>query len=79
MGCKRICIRYKADRPRSKMRYISGQKRCQNCEVFINWQGSWCPCCGIKLRSSPRRNKKDKLKDIKAKETTTRNNIQSRK
>lgn len=56
MVCKGICIRYKADKPESGMRYISGQKRCQHCEIYIIWKGLWCPCC-CRLRSGPRSSK----------------------
>jgi hypothetical protein len=24
------------------------------CEVFIKWEGVWCPCCGSKLRTKPK-------------------------
>jgi hypothetical protein len=37
--------------------YLRGQKRCQVCQVFIHWQGSYCPCCGYKLRVNPRNSK----------------------
>jgi hypothetical protein len=77
MGCKEICLRYKANRPGSGMRYISGQKRCQICEIYLNWEKSLCPCCGYRLRNSPRRSKY-KLINIKAKEIRI-NNIQYRK
>jgi hypothetical protein len=61
MVCKGICERYKANRPKSGMRYKSGQKRCQICEIYIAWKGIWCPCCSYKLRSSPR-SRKNKFK-----------------
>jgi hypothetical protein len=35
-------------------RYSIGQKRCQVCELFIKWDGFWCPCCGYRLRTRPR-------------------------
>jgi hypothetical protein len=57
MGCKGICIRYKADRPKSGMRYILGQKRCQICAIYLNWQGLWCPCCKCRLRGRPKKSK----------------------
>ena len=38
-------------------RYEQGQKRCPECEVFIEWEGLWCPCCGRMLRSKPRAKK----------------------
>jgi hypothetical protein len=54
MTCKGICTRYKAQKPVGTGRYASGQKRCQICEIFIKWEGLWCPCCGYRLRTKPR-------------------------
>jgi hypothetical protein len=54
MVCKGICIRHKAHKPVDDGRYATGQKRCQVCEIFINWNGLWCPCCGYRLRTKPR-------------------------
>ena len=54
MTCKGICTRYKAQKPVGTGRYASGQRRCQICEIFINWEGLWCPCCGYRLRTKPR-------------------------
>ena len=49
MTCKGICIRHK-----DSYRYDTGNKRCQICEIFIKWDGLWCPCCGYRLRTKPR-------------------------
>jgi hypothetical protein len=57
MPCKGICARHKALKPRSGQRYIIGQKRCQVCQIFIKWEGLWCPCCGYRLRTRPRSRK----------------------
>ena len=55
MTCKGICVRHKAPRPTSSgNRYCAGQKRCQVCEIFLKWDGLWCPCCGYRLRMRPR-------------------------
>ena len=63
MTCKGICIRHKAQKPVHLGRYAMGQKRCQICELFIRWDGLWCPCCGYRLRTKPRNLKyKAKLK-----------------
>ena len=63
MTCKGICIRHKAQKPVGSGRYAIGQRRCQICEIFINWVGLWCPCCGYRLRSKPRNLKyKEKLR-----------------
>ncbi len=61
MTCKGICVRYKAQKPVGTGRYASGQRRCQICEIFIKWEGLWCPCCGQRLRTTPR-NLKSKAK-----------------
>src|ERR671932_331841 len=49
MTCKGICIRHKA-----VGRYINGHKRCQICNLFIKWDGIFCPCCSSRLRTGPR-------------------------
>ena len=62
-GCKGIYHRYKAKKPK-ECRYASGQKRCNFCYVFMNWDGFWCPCCGAKLRLRPRNSiYKERLKE----------------
>ena len=35
-------------------RYDNGHKRCNECEIFIKWDGKRCPCCGLLLRLRPR-------------------------
>jgi hypothetical protein len=63
MTCKGICVRHKAS-----CRYAIGNKRCQVCEIFIKWDGLWCPCCRYRLRIGPRSMKfKAKLR-VKQKE-----------
>lgn len=54
MGCKDICKKLKAKKPQTGSRYGNGQKRCQVCEIFIMWEGYFCPCCKYRLRSKPR-------------------------
>ncbi len=54
MTCKGICTRHKAIKPRGAGRYTTGQKRCQICNIFIKWEGLYCPCCGYRVRSRPR-------------------------
>ena len=61
MVCKGICVRHKAHKPVDAGRYSTGQKRCQMCEIFLKWDGLWCPCCSYRLRSKPR-NLKYKVK-----------------
>jgi hypothetical protein len=69
MACKGICSRYQALKPYIGKKkggnannnndgrgggYSIGQKRCQICNLFINWEGFSCPCCSMKLRTRPR-------------------------
>jgi hypothetical protein len=63
MSCKGICTCYKtADR------YATGNKRCQQCNLFLKWEGLWCPYCGCRLRTRPRHSKfKEKLREQKSK------------
>lgn len=60
MGCKRVCDRFKAKRVGTDSHYVSGHKRCYNCEMFLNWEGLFCPCCGRRLRVKPRNAKAKK-------------------
>ena len=61
MTCKGICIHHKA-----LGRYATGNKRCKICEMFIEWDGVFCPCCGYRLRTRPRNMKfKAKLRKQK--------------
>ncbi len=62
--CSGKCIPYKAIMPSHRGRYESGQKRCNSCNLYIFWDGHFCPCCGIRLRTSPR-NSKHKQKFLK--------------
>ena len=53
--CTKKCKNYKAQKPtRAAGRYATGQKRCQFCEIFIQWDGLCCPCCKGRLRCGPR-------------------------
>jgi hypothetical protein len=62
MTCKGICIYHKGSG-----RYATGNKRCQICDLFVQWDGLFCPCCGRKLRIGPRSFKfKAKLRKQKA-------------
>ena len=70
MACKGFCEKIRGFKPANKQgRYESGQKRCQTCDIFINWEGLWCPCCGYRLRATPR-SKIYKEKFLKSKSVT---------
>ncbi|MEE8132290.1 MAG: hypothetical protein V3T40_01795 [Nitrososphaerales archaeon] len=66
MLCKGLCQKYKAKKPYGISRYADEQKRCQICEIFIHYAGVRCPCCGYKLRVTPRGTKyRIKLKHLR--------------
>jgi len=77
MSCKGKCSDFRALRPKDHDgRYIVGQKRCQTCSMFLNWEGLWCPCCGYKLRTRPRSTKyKTQLTTMTNKNTEKKNLI----
>lgn len=57
-NCKGICYKYKVEKGNNASgRYADGQKRCQSCDLFMRWDGRFCPCCGTRLRSKPRNTK----------------------
>ena len=31
-------------------------KRCSKCCIFLKYEGVFCPCCGVRLKYSPRNN-----------------------
>ena len=67
ISCNGICQRYRARKPLRIGRYASGQKRCNSCDIFMNWDGLWCPCCNYRLRLTPRNSKyKEKLLKIRS-------------
>jgi uncharacterized paraquat-inducible protein A len=58
MVCKGICKLLRAYKPSARLgRYAAGQRRCQECEIFLKWSSLSCPCCGHRLRMSPRNKK----------------------
>ena len=55
MQCNGSCKQYKASgNTREGGRYEQGQKRCHRCEIYMVWEGLWCPYCGYLLRTKPR-------------------------
>ncbi|MGA7977189.1 MAG: hypothetical protein WB975_08140 [Nitrososphaeraceae archaeon] len=69
--CKGICVRHKALGAASFGRYLRGQKRCQSCQIFLEWHGGWCPCCGTKLRTRSRNWKYRSKSKVKGTESNT--------
>ncbi len=61
MSCKGSCEHHRAEKESLRGYYINGYKRCQVCDIYLNWEGFYSPCCGRKLRAEPR-NKKLKMK-----------------
>jgi DNA-directed RNA polymerase subunit RPC12/RpoP len=59
-----ICEKYRAKKPLVGSRYAIGQKMCIDCEIFINYEGIKCPCCGIRLRYKPRSTSAKKSMDL---------------
>lgn len=61
-SCKGICGRYKANIQRGTAGqpiYGSGIVRCSTCGerdgIYLKWDGLNCPCCGMRVRVSARK------------------------
>jgi predicted amidophosphoribosyltransferase len=54
MTCRGICTRHKSKKIPKTLRYSENEKRCQICDIFIKWNGLFCPCCGYRLRHNAR-------------------------
>ena len=63
MTCDEICKRYKAIRGTRDSHYELGYKYCEGCEILIEWDGLWCPCCGFRIRSK-RKTSKNRVKMV---------------
>lgn len=53
-ACKGVCESFKGNSIAYKFRYEQGQKRCTFCNIFIEFSGNRCPCCGCALRIKAR-------------------------
>ena len=59
--CKGQCIiKYETKKTVANARE-NGYKRCSKCLVFMKYEGIYCPCCGVRLKNSPRNNKSRKV------------------
>jgi hypothetical protein len=56
MACRNICQKYKIPHIQKEGGlYDRGFKRCNaHCSTYLHWEGLWCPCCGMRLRTKPR-------------------------
>jgi hypothetical protein len=61
MACRNLCERVDSKIIVGKSKYEEGKKYCRRCEVYLLHNGSFCPCCGIRLRVSPA-NKKGRIR-----------------
>lgn len=50
MQCREVCKQYKATGTLSKGKYRLGQRRCSYCDIYLEYEGFWCPCCHSRLR-----------------------------
>lgn len=66
-GCRERCERYRYRRRPGGDWYLGDTGRCTSCDIFVRWEGEWCPCCGTKLRKKPRTSgRKRARKHVKA-------------
>ena len=51
--CKGICNRFRFIGT-GKGWYMAGAKRCSVCSEWLLHDGAFCPCCGVRLKTTPR-------------------------
>ena len=53
--CKEICKGYSSIRDgQHGTRYDNGAVFCKHCNIFMKYEGKYCPCCGKCVRHSCR-------------------------
>ncbi|KKM22918.1 hypothetical protein LCGC14_1620450 [marine sediment metagenome] len=53
--CKSVCISYSSTRDGSRgTRYADGVAFCRHCNIFMKYDGKYCPCCSRLVRSKRR-------------------------
>ena len=54
--CRGICKQYKNHVKPTDGNYYDKQEncRCSMCEMYMKWEGMFCPCCGYRVRRRPR-------------------------
>lgn len=59
--CNGKCKEYKAKRSWKKKNgrlvnfgyYALGYKKCSHCGLFLDFEGRFCPCCHVQLKTRP--------------------------
>ena len=59
MICRNIICNLEEYKPKKTVRGAAekGYRRCSNCEVFLKYQGVYCPCCSNRMKVTPNNNK----------------------
>lgn len=52
--CIGRCAKHKAARVATDSPYEMGLGRCKTCQIYMNVDCNFCPCCKNKLRFSPK-------------------------
>jgi hypothetical protein len=50
MECRGICLKYKTQKLTVESKGNSKPKRCQNCHIYMKYDGNSCPCCSHILK-----------------------------
>jgi hypothetical protein len=70
MACLNLCENLSSRTKVGYPYYVDGRKYCHRCEIYLHYDGAFCPCCGTALRITPT-SKRDKEKLTKDTETIT--------
>lgn len=53
MACRNICEKIYSKIIVGQPHYSFGKKYCRRCERYMFYQGKFCACCGMQLRTTP--------------------------
>lgn len=55
-NCLNTCGQYRGvyKKYKGESAYTKGFKRCSICDIIIDYEGLYCPCCSVRLSSRPR-------------------------
>jgi hypothetical protein len=53
MVCRNICEKIYSKIIVGQPHYSFGKKYCRRCERYMFYEGKFCACCGMQLRTTP--------------------------
>jgi len=59
--CTGRCGAYRAQNQAPRYAWFSGARYCKVCQIYVMWDGNFCPCCRRALARRPHQGKARKI------------------